>query len=406
MHSSQNQVYFDHASTSPCDNRVVEQVRYFNEVAFGNPSSAHSLGETASRAIHSARIFFANLFGVSPQQVLFTSGATEANNLAIQGIALSQLIRKPGPQKGRAVFSGMEHVSVRKSMQSLQEFGFEVVSLPLTNRGKIEERSLKTLAEPPTFLMSLMTVNNITGGRVLIETLASQAKVIHPHLVFHTDAAQAFGKILLPRSPCAIDLLSISSNKMGGPKGVGALIVFNMDLIHNSRLRPLIWGGDQESGLRAGTPNTGLIAGFHLAAQLYLQDSEKSFQKVTRLRDTLKIQLETHGLLGRQVLWNSPEDALPHIVSLSVPGFPPASLVRILDEMGFCLSTGSACRSKKVESDPVLKAMGLPDWVTQHALRLSFSPQNTEEEVIRFVDCLKSSLLTLDKLQFSSGNAL
>jgi cysteine desulfurase len=248
-----------------------------------------------------------------------------------------------------------------------------------------------------------MRVNNIVGALLPVEELAALAKNKVPSLIFHTDAVQAFGKVDLPQAPSPIDLISISGHKIEGPKGVGALIVLNPEILKKGALRPHIWGGEQEGGFRSGTQNAGLIAGLRVASELALKKKSAYWTHAKELQAELKKALEEQGLHHsdlnqNQVHWNSPPDAVPYIVNLSVPGHSPGPLVQFLEERGFLVSTGSACSSDKQTPDSVLKAMGLPSAIVNSAIRVSLSDSLNKDDIRSFVGALKESLTLMSRL--------
>jgi cysteine desulfurase len=398
-------LFFDHASTTQCCSEAAALVQKFAVESYGNPSSAHHFGQQAARAIREARVFFAQEFGVSPEQVIFTGSGSEADNLAIYGVAMSALVRNQRPGSAasappRVLFSAIEHPAVKKTALSLSALGVDVQPIPVDSRGQIRADEFQRLLTPETVLVSIQQVNNIMGAILPVEELAAQAKARVPRVVFHTDAVQSFGKVPAPRAPSPVDLVSVSAHKIQGPKGVGALLVLNRELLKNG-LRPLVWGGEQEGGFRSGTQNAGLIAGFHAAAAEVLSRRDEFTANATRLRRAFRDALASRGLLaeGGPVRWNSPEVAVPHIVSLSVPGYPPAPLAKLLEERGFLVSTGSACSSQKAEPDAVLAAMGLPSTLQSSAIRVSFSGCcTTQEEVEALAGGLEESITLMRAL--------
>jgi cysteine desulfurase len=392
-------LYFDHASTTRCSDLAARFVQQFNQEDFGNPSSAHIYGQKAAQAIRQARRFFADYFHVEPEQVIFTGSGSEANNLAIYGIATSALIQKKDSPCLRIVTSEIEHSSVGSTIESLQDFGLEVQKIQVNTQGKIVVEKFLDLLTPSTILISIHQVNNILGNIIPVEELAILAKKKVPQLIFHTDSIQGFGKIPSPIFPSDIDLVSISSHKIEGPKGVGALIILNKKLLKSS-LRPLIWGGKQEGGFRSGTQNAGLIAGFHVAAQQALSEQKNSYEHVTQLKTRFLEILGTKRLLTdpNRIWVNSPDNAIPHILSLSIPGFQSGPMARLLEERGCLVSTGSACNSKKSEPEPVLRAMKFPSDYQTSMLRISFSRRNTLNEVEILAQSLENSLGMMKKL--------
>jgi len=385
-------LFFDNASTTRCCKEAAEALQHFAEQAFGNPSSSHALGQRSARAIHEARVFFADHFHTSPAQIIFTGSGTEADNLAVSGVALASLFKTKKPS--RILVSASEHPAVAKAAIALQAHGCDVQTIPIDQQGQIIREKFLDLLTPATSLVSIQQVNNITGAILPVEELARITKERVPGAIFHTDAVQAFGKIPSLTSPSPVDLVAISAHKIEGPKGVGALIVLNSKLL-KSGLQPLIWGGDQESGFRSGTQNAGLISGFHLAAKRMLAKQDAFIAHARTLRDRLQTQLAAHKI---DALWNSPKDGAPHIINLSFPGFPSAPLARFIEERGCIISTGSACHSNSAETDPVLTAMNIPRAAQLSAIRISFSEELTIQNIDTLAATISDSLKRMELL--------
>lgn len=394
-------LFFDNASTTRCCDRATEQLRRFATEDFGNPSSSHAMGQQAARAIRDARLFFARTFNTGPEQIIFTGSGSEADNMAVYGVAMDALAKRiasgtVSAPRPRVIASAIEHPAVRKTVESLSALGIDAVLAPVTDQAQVDVPKFMELLTPETVLVSILRLNNIVGSILPVEELAKKAKEKVPGLIFHTDAVQAFGRVDVPTAPSAVDLVSISAHKLEGPKGVGALIVLNKALLKNG-LRPLIWGGDQEGGFRSGTQNAGLISGFHAAAEETLQKREASAAHVRALQTRLRDGLTSRNLL-KKIRWNSPSDAAPHIISLSVPGYPSGPLAKLLEERRCLVSTGSACSSQKAEPDAVLCGMGLPATVFTSAIRISFSSHNRLEDVDTLVEALDESITLMERL--------
>lgn len=414
-----NYLFFDNAATTRCCDSAARLLHRFAIEDFGNPSSSHAYGQKASRAITEARQFFAQTFKVKPAQVIFTGGGTEADNLAVYGVALQAIVaaNQKSSQTGkpaarpRVLASAIEHPAVRKTVESLSEMGIDAQLIPVTADAQVQMEALEKLLTPETVLVSIQQVNNIVGSVLPVKEIARRCKELLPNVIFHTDSVQAFGKVDHPTSGCAVDLVSISGHKVHGPKGVGALIVLNENLL-KAGIRPLIWGGEQEGGLRSGTQNAGLIAGFHAAAQETLSQRAGVESHVKKLQSYFKEMLLGRGLIhadpSRSLLrWNSPSQAVPHIVNLSLmqvaPGksaavFPAGLLAQMLEERGCLVSTGSACSSKKKMPDAVLQAMGLPAEACGSALRISFASSNQIADVDTLIAALDESLKAMNSL--------
>lgn len=400
-------LFFDHASTTKCCEAAVDLMCRFAADDFGNPSSSHAYGQQAAKAIKDARLYFSKQFQIEPSQVIFTGSGSESDNLALYGVAMAALAarqKSPASEKApRVICSAIEHPAVKKTAQSLSALGFDVQLAPVTSDAQIDVPGLMNLITPETILISIMRVNNIVGSILPVEKLATLAKEKAPNVIFHTDAVQAFGRVDVPKAPSPVDLVSVSAHKIEGPKGIGALFVLNKALF-KGKLRPHIWGGEQEGGFRSGTQNTGLIAGFHAAAEKTLQNQTQYTESTLKMREHLRKGLENKKLLAtpekskRPVRWNSPSDGVTHIVNLSIPGFPSGPLAKLLEERRCLISTGSACSSQKMEPDAVLAAMNLPIAVQESALRISFSGHQTIEDVDTLLQALEESIQLMSKL--------
>lgn len=395
-------LFFDNASTTRCYEPVLQALQQFTCEDYGNPSSNHAFGQRAASAIRKARLYFSDLFKVTPDQVIFTGGGTEADNLAIYGTLLPLIKRE---QNLEILTSPVEHPAVLKTIQSTEDLGVTPRMVPVDTQGRLDSQAFTNAITPHTFLVSIMRVNNIMGATFPVHELAAQAKKINPNLIFHTDAVQAFGRVDIPDSSTAVDLVSISAHKVGGPKGIGALIVLNKDLLQRKRLRPLIWGGSQEGGFRSGTQNAGLISGFHIATEITLAQRAAYTEKTLALRTLFKNELEKRGLLcpPHQPLkgllhWNSPEHAVPHIINMSLCGYPSGPLAKLLEERGCLVSTGSACSSSKVEPDYVLQAMGYPSLIFNSAIRISLSDTLQSEDIMTLAEGLDQSIQLMKRL--------
>ncbi|MBI4925244.1 MAG: cysteine desulfurase [Bdellovibrio sp.] len=406
-------IFFDYASTTPCCTAALEAIQEFSVKKFGNPSSKHSFGNMANTAIKEARLFFADIFNTQPEQILFTGSGSEANNLALYGICLDYLsknLKNTFNSPPRILVSSIEHPSVKQTALSLSPYGIDVQCIPVNKNGQIKLEQFMDLITPQTLLVSIHQVNNIIGSLLPVEELARIAKTKCPSLIFHTDAVQAFGKVQTARAPSTldltkIDLVSLSAHKIEGPKGVGALIVLNEKLLH-SGLRPLIWGGGQEQGFRSGTQNPGLISAFKIASQKAVAEQDQVTRHTLALRNYLLASLKNKKLLTANLdsplRLNSPLDtqiSVPHIINLSAPGFPSGPWAKLLEEKNCIVSTGSACGSRKEESDEVLLAIGLsPKNQASQAIRISFSMRNTLQEIDILTNAIESTLNQMARL--------
>ncbi len=364
-------IYLDNQATTPCDPRVVAaMLPYFSE-AFGNPHSVeHALGREAEAAVARARAEVAALIGATPREIVFTSGATESNNLAIKGAARFAA-RMENPRR-RLITLATEHKCVLQATADLAEEGFEPVFLPVRPDGRLDPEALRMALATPTLLVSVMAANNETG--VLQDITALAALAHQAGALFHTDAAQAVGKIPLDVAVQGIDLLSISGHKLYGPKGVGALYVRHRPRV---RLAPLISGGGQERGLRSGTLPAPLIVGFGAACRLAGAEMAAEAERLAGLRERLLARLGD-AIPGISVN-GSREHRLAGNLNLAFPAARAENLLADLPDL--CLSTGSACSSAAVEPSYVLGAMGVPAEVAARSLRIGIGRFTSAAEI-------------------------
>lgn len=352
-------VYLDNQATTPCDPRVLAAMLPFFGERFGNPASVeHALGRDAGAAVETARAEVAALIGAEPREIVFTSGATESNNIAIKGAA--RFARDMDNPRRRVITLATEHKCVLESVRSLAGEGCEPVVLPVRPDGLLDPGELARALEVPTLLVSVMAANNETG--VLHDLPAIAAQVKAAGALFHTDAAQGCGKIPLDVG-CGIDLMSISGHKIYGPKGIGALYVRHRPRV---RLAPLFSGGGQERGLRSGTLAAPLIVGFGVAARLARTEMAEEAPRLAALRDRLLEQL-TAGLPGLAVN-GSRQARLAGNLNLTFPAVSAQALMAAVPEL--CVSTGSACSSAEVAPSYVLHALGLSDAAAARSLRI------------------------------------
>ncbi len=386
------EIYLDNSATTRPRPEVVRAVSAAMEETYGNPSSLHRLGVRAEAVLRSARETIAGTLSVSPGEVTFTSGGTEANNLAIIGAALTL------QQGGKHVITtAIEHPSVLRAFGLLEEHGFELTLLKPDGSGLVDAEAIREALRPDTVLVSTMYVNNETGA---IQPLENMRGVIAAErarrrrgrpLLWHVDAVQGYGKLPFYAQKLGADLATLSAHKIHGPKGVGALYVRR-----GVRLKPLLVGGGQESGVRAGTENVPGIAGFAEAARHAFRDLEGVAGQLRELK-----RLFIAGITARvpDAIINGPVDdntlLAPHIVNVSFPGIKGEVLVHYLEERGVYVSTGAACSSRRAEPSHVLKAMGLPGDRVASAIRFSFSPFNTIDDVQRVVSLLDVAVAEL-----------
>jgi len=365
-------IYLDHAATTPVDEAVWEAMQPYFRQAYGNPSSLYALGRQARRALDEAREQAAEFLGCRPAEIIFTSGGSESNNLAVKGVAYARR------QQGRhIVTSAIEHHTVLRSCQQLEEEGFEVTYLPVDAFGQVDPAALAAALREDTLLVSLMHANNETGTLQPIRACAAVARA--RGIPFHTDAVQSAGFEPLQVDALGVDLLSLSAHKIHGPKGVGLLYVRS-----GIRLRPQIVGGRQERQRRAGTENVAGIVGFATALELAARHREERSRYIGALRDRLEQGLRAACPQAR--LNGHPQERLPHLLNLCWPGVEGEDLLLLLDSRGIAVSSGSACTSGALEPSHVLLAMGLSREWARSSLRFSLGHDNTVREIDTVVE--------------------
>ncbi len=368
-------IYLDNNATTPLEGRVLETMLPYLKENFGNPSSStHAYGWTAEAAVDVAREELAATVGASPEEIFFTSGATEADNWALSGTL------RPGDH---LVISATEHEAILETAGHLERSGIRVTVLPVDRFGMVRPEDLRDALEPETKLVSVMLANNETGT---INPIRELAEVAHERSVpFHTDAAQALGKIPVDVEDLGVDLMSLSAHKCYGPKGVGALYIRRRP--RRVRPEPLLYGGGQEWGLRSGTLNVPGIVGFGRAAALTAGSLPEEGERLRKLRDSLWRGISSRIPGAR--LNGHPERRLPNTLNVSFPGVRAGDLLAEMPEVA--ASAGSACASASPEPSHVLRAMGLEEDVTLSSIRLSLGRFTTQDEVEKAVKHLARS---------------
>lgn len=367
-------IYLDYAATTPTHPEVLKaMLPYFTDV-FGNPSSIHSYGQEARAAVDEARAKVAKLIGARSEEIVFTSGGTEADNYALRGVAYAK--RRKG---NHIIISPIEHHAVSEACEFLTRRGFKVTHLPVDRHGLVDPGDVKNAITDKTILVSVMHASNEVGT---IEPVAEIGRIAREAGVYlHTDAVQTVGHIPVDVDELSVDLLSISAHKLYGPKGVGALYVRK-----GTRLVSLIHGGAQEKGRRAGTENVPGIVGFGRAVELAVQEMGEEANRLRSLRDML---IKGLGERIEHIRLNGhPSNRLPNNVNVSVDFCEGESLLLNLDLEGICVSTGSACSSSSLEPSHALLALGLSPEQAHGSLRFSLGWENTEEDVERVLEVL------------------
>lgn len=358
-------IYLDHAATTPLREEALEAMLPYLQGAFGNPSSMHSPGREARSALAAAREKTAQALGAAGEEIYFTSGGTESNNIAIRGTALRR------KQKGHLITSSIEHHAVLDVCRELAGEGFKVTFLPVDHWGMVDPGRVQAALTPETFLISIMTANNEVGTIEPVSAIGALAR--ERGILFHTDAVQAAGQIPLDVNEMNIDLLSLSAHKFNGPKGVGALYI-RRDIAP----APLYRGGGQEGGLRPGTENVAGIVGLARALELAVEEMPRKSERLRKLRDKL---MEALLLMDDVVLNGHPTLRLPGNINVSFNYIEGEALLLGLDLEGIAASSGSACTAGSPEPSHVLLALGLDQQLARGSLRLTLGLGNSDADV-------------------------
>ncbi len=371
------EAYFDNAATTRVAPEVQDIVKKVMDLDYGNPSSRHRKGAEAEQYIKEAQDIIAGTLKAEPKEIIFTSGGTESNNMALIGAAFAN--RRRG---NHIISTRIEHASVYNPLLFLEEQGFRITFLNVDRQGHVDPEELKQAICPETILVSVMMVNNEIGAIEPIEEIGKIIKKANPDIVFHVDAIQAYGKLKISVKRCKIDLLSVSGHKIHGPKGTGFLYVRD-----KVKLRPIIYGGGQQRDFRSGTENVPGIAGLGMAAKLIYTNHTEKIEKIRQVKDTFLTGVRK--LDG--VVDNSGE--APHIASVSFRGIERSEvLLHALEAKGVYCSSGSACSSNHPAISGTLKAIGVEDELLNATLRFSFSVYSSVEEAEYAVQVLAEEL--------------
>ena len=385
------EIYLDNSATTPICKEAKEKMISAME-AFGNPSSLHKAGMDALRLLTEAREkLCASLFvrGAKPENLVFTSGGTESDNLAILGVAYAKSRRA----QNRIITTDSEHSAVENSLKKLESEGYEVIRLS-TKEGRIDPDEFKRAMNEKTLLVSIMTVNNETGAVYPIKELFSYAKSVNPDVVTHTDAVQGFMKIKASPLDMKADLVSVSSHKIHGPKGAGALYI-SPDVIRKKQISPMTWGGGQEKGFRSGTENVIGIVGFAAAVERAMT----SFSADTAAMRTLREYAIEH-LSELDVKLNIPKcEAAPHIINITLPSIKSETMLHHLSSKGIYVSSGSACSSHAKKVSRALHGFGLSDAEADCSIRMSLSHYNTNEDIDSLCEALAEGISKLVRIK-------
>lgn len=374
------EIYLDNSATTMAFREVTELVSKIMYVDYGNPSSMHMKGVQAENYVKEAKETLAGLLKVQEKEIFFTSGGTESDNWALMGAASAN------SRAGRhLITTQIEHPAILQTMEYMESIGYEVTYLPVDEKGIVRLDALERSIRQDTILVSIMHVNNEVGAVQPIEEAGRIIERINPSTLFHVDAVQGFGKLKLYPKRCNVDMLSISGHKIHGPKGTGMLYIDE-----HVKIKPVVFGGGQQKGLRSGTENVPGTAGLGLAAKMVYADME---QDTARLYE-LKAYLQKSLMEMEDVMLNGPlfEEGAPHIVSASFVGVRSEVLLHALEEKGIYVSAGSACASRKHTVSATLSAMGIDQKLLDCTIRFSLSIFTTKEELDYTIKCLHEIL--------------
>ena len=379
------EAYLDNSATTRCSKAAADMVYKLLTEDYGNPSSLHMKGVEAENYINDAKKKIAKTLRVQDKEILFTSGGTESNNTAIIGAAMAN------KRAGRHIItSSVEHASVLSVMQFLEEQGFEITYLPVNHDGVISVEELKNAVREDTILVSLMHVNNEIGAVMPIEEAGAAIKEKNPAALFHVDAIQSYGKLEIRPKRMNIDMLSVSGHKIHGPKGVGFLYINE-----KAKIQPQILGGGQQGGMRSGTDNVPGIAGLGVAAGQIYRNLDENVEHMYQLKEHIAkglSEIEDIRINGMPL-----REGAPQILSISVMGVRSEVLLHSLEDKGIYISAGSACSSHKRKPSATLSAMGMSNAQIENTVRISFSEENTFEEVDYCLEVLNEVLPMLKR---------
>lgn len=380
------EIYLDNSATTMVRPEVAKLMYEIMTKDYGNPSSMHIKGVQAERYLREAKEIFAGILKVSEKEIFFTSGGTEGDNMAIIGAALA------GRRRGKHIITTViEHPAVLESCAFLEKNGFEVTYLPVNAAGQVEPDTLKAALRDDTVLVSVMYVNNEIGAIEPVSELGRIIKEYNKDILFHVDAVQAFGKFRIHPYKENIDMLTMSSHKIHGPKGVGAIFIKD-----KTKIQPIALGGGQQKGMRSGTENVPGIAGMAMAAKELYDKFDEDVNRLYELKEYFVREIT--GIEGTTVNGLTGRDSAPHVVSVSFDGITKSEvLLHALEDKGIYISSGSACSSNKPSLSSTLKAIGVKNDLLYATLRFSFSVFTTKEELEYTINAVKELLPVLRK---------
>lgn len=397
MFKAKKTIYLDHAATTYLDSKVEAAMRPFWQKEYGNPSSLYVMGMEAKFAIDDARKRIADQIGARENEIIFTAGGTESVNLAIFGVVREAMRHNKKPH---IICSSIEHHAVLESFRALEDEGVDATYLSVDREGFVNTKELIAAVKPNTVLVSIIYANNEIGTVQSISEIAKQLHKKNPKIIFHTDACQAAGALELNVNKLGVDLMSINGSKIYGPKQIGALYVRS-----GTKLRPLIYGGGQERGLRSGTENVPEIVGFAAALELAQKNRVKENARLRKLRDHLiqKIQKQIPKavLNGPDIKSDSEKNPirLPNNINFSFLGAEGEALMLYLDAKGFAVSTGSACTSTSLDPSHVIKALGRSDADAQASIRITLGKANSKGDLDKLMKVLPPLVKELRRVE-------
>lgn len=371
-------IYLDNSATTPVNEEVISVMLPYFSSKFGNPSTLYGLGQESKKALEDARCRVAKALNAETDEIIFTSGGSESDNMAIKGIALKYR------DKGKHIItSEIEHPAVKNTLEFLEEFGYEVTYLPVYENGIVKVEDVENAIRDDTILITIMHGNNEIGT---IQPIAEIGRIAKERgIKFHTDAVQTFGKIPTDVDELGVDLLSISSHKIYGPKGVGALY-----LRKNTKITPLIHGGGQEKNLRSGTENIPGIVGFGRAAQIAHNNLEDNYEHLREIQEEIISRILEE--IPESYVNGDEENRLPNIINFRFSAIEGESLILLLSAKGISASTGSACSSKSLKASPILQALGLPDVDIHGSLRISLGTETSKDDIDFIVESIREAV--------------
>lgn len=377
--------YFDYAATTPPYPEVIRSMAEIMEKHFGNPSSLHQYGEEADRLVRHAKEVTAQLLGVKPNEIIWTSGATESNNFALKGAAM-----RGGRTQGHIITTSIEHPSVYECCRQLEQIGFEISYIDPAPDGIVLLEDIQNALRADTIIVSMMHVNNETGAVQPVQQVSEWLKKVQPRTLMHVDGVQGFGKLPVVLAKWNIDLYSLSAHKIRGPKGTGLLYIKQ-----GTELFPLLAGGGQENGYRSGTENVAGIVGMTKALRLAATEQYTLAERLTAFSQLLKTEIQA---IDGLVLTN-PAIASPHIIHFCYPGMKSEVILHSLEQQGCIVSTQSACSSRKAEPSRVLVAMGITREHAASGIRISLGDQHTNQDIEHLITALRQTVTQLRPLE-------